>query len=347
MNTPTRLGLFGAALGVVFAAAFAAANAVVPASTVARWTDAAREHEMSTGNTGQGGQEQSGGPAENGDHAAATTQDSVRGVTSARGGYLLSPVTGPREVGQAGTLSFRILDERGRAVTRFVESHDKQLHLIVVRTDGAYFRHVHPVVDEEGTWSLSWDWAAAGTYRLFADFVSATGQEPVTLTRTVDVAGNFAPAPAAPSDTASVDGLTVELTGGLAVGSSSPLTFTVVRGGEAVTNLQPYLGAFGHLVALREGDMAYLHVHPEGDEPAAGELSGQDIEFAAKAPTPGRYLLYLDFKIDGQVHTARFVVDTGSMAAPAAPHGEPEEPAPASEGGTDSNAEADDGHDDH
>jgi hypothetical protein len=122
---------------------------------------------------------------------------------------------------------------------------------------------------------------------------------------------------------------------------------TVTRDGEAVTTLQPYLGAFGHLVALREGDMAYLHVHPEGDEPTAGELSGPDIEFAAEAPTPGRYLLYLDFKVDGEVNTAGFVVSTDSTASPAAPHGEPEEPAPASEGGTDSNAEADDGHGDH
>lgn len=33
---------------------------------------------------------------------------------------------------------------------------------------------------------------------------------------------------------------------------------------DLVTDLKPYVGAFGHLVALRAGDLAYLHVHPDG-----------------------------------------------------------------------------------
>jgi len=76
-----------------------------------------------------------------------------------------------------------------------------------------------------------------------------------------------------------------------------------------VTTLQPYLGAAGHLVALRSGDLAYLHVHPMGERPAAS--SGPDIAFLAQAPSAGRYLLYLDFQVDGQVHTAAFTVTAG------------------------------------
>ncbi len=74
--------------------------------------------------------------------------------------------------------------------------------------------------------------------------------------------------------------------------------------------MQPYLGAFGHLVALRDGDLAYLHVHPEGAEPETGQLSGPTVEFATEVPTPGRYLLYFDFQVDDEVHTASFVVST-------------------------------------
>ncbi|NKX51639.1 hypothetical protein HER39_13910, partial [Arthrobacter deserti] len=48
------------------------------------------------------------------------------------------------------------------------------------------------------------------------------------------------------------------------------LTVIVTRGGQPVKTLEPYLGAYGHLVALRAGDLAYLHVHPEGAAPAAG-----------------------------------------------------------------------------
>jgi hypothetical protein len=106
-----------------------------------------------------------------------------------------------------------------------------------------------------------------------------------------------------------VNGFTVSLDGDMVAGSPRELTITVERDGEPVTTLEPYLGAFGHLVALRQGDLAFLHVHAEGDEPAAGATAGPQIVFAAEAPTAGRYLLYLDFQVDGEVHTAEFVLD--------------------------------------
>lgn len=106
-----------------------------------------------------------------------------------------------------------------------------------------------------------------------------------------------------------VDGFDVTLDGDLTAGASSDLTLTVTKDGASVTTLEPYLGAFGHLVALREGDMEYLHVHAEGDDPASGEMSGPGVSFMAEAPTAGRYYLYLDFQVDGEVHTAQFVVE--------------------------------------
>ncbi|WP_433370648.1 hypothetical protein [Streptosporangium sp. CA-115845] len=53
-------------------------------------------------------------------------------------------------------------------------------------------------------------------------------------------------------------GARLALGGDLVAGSSSELTISIARDGEPVTTLEPYLGAFGHLVALREGDLAYL-----------------------------------------------------------------------------------------
>ena len=104
-------------------------------------------------------------------------------------------------------------------------------------------------------------------YRVFADFVPAATGETLTLTSTLEVAGELQPVPLGDDTTEStVDGLTVTLDGAPAAGTSSMLTFTVTRDGTPVTTLQPYLGAAGHLVALRVGDLAYLHVHPM-DEP--------------------------------------------------------------------------------
>lgn len=311
MNTAPRLGLYGAGLAVVFGGAFAAADAVVPQSAVNQWTQEAKGYQMNAQtnsgmNSGMASDSATSGHA---DHTAGTDEP-VRGVSSAQDGYLLTPVTAPSRVDRSGTLSFRILDAHGMPVTRYTSEHDKQLHLIVVCTDGTQFRHVHPTLAPDGTWSLPWSWTTAGTYRVYADFVPAAADgQSITLTRTVQVAGSFRPVNPGPTMMASVDGFTVQLAGDLTSGATADLRFSVTKDGKPVSTLQPYLGAFGHLVALREGDLAYLHVHPEGDEATAGQRSGPAISFMAEVPTPGRYLLYLDFQVDGKVHTAPFVVD--------------------------------------
>ncbi|UQN15707.1 hypothetical protein [Gulosibacter sp. ACHW.36C] len=296
MNAAGRLALYGAGLVVAFGAAFAVAGAVIPDDAAASW---AQDSNMNSHGTSHSGHEQA-------------TETILNGVSVSQNGYELSPVQAPATVGEAGELSFQILDAAGDPVTEYATAHDKDLHLIVVRTDGVEFRHVHPELDTStGTWSTPWSWDAAGTYRVYADFTpAADGAEGLTLTRGVEVAGDFAPVEAEVQTVDEVDGFTVSITGDLAAGTQSDLTVTVERDGEPVTTLEPYLAAYGHLVALREGDLAYLHVHAEGDAPEDGVTAGPEIEFAAHAPTADRYLLYFDFQVGGQVHTAEFVLDT-------------------------------------
>ncbi|WP_285627506.1 heavy-metal-associated domain-containing protein [Kineosporia sp. NBRC 101677] len=240
----------------------------------------------------------------------------VAGLSLSQDGYTLGTISAPDRAGQAGSLSFTILDTEGSPLTAYETSHEKDLHLIVVRNDGTQFRHVHPALDPAtGTWSIPWQWAQAGTYSVLTDFVPAAQGAPskVTLRRTFDVAGPFTPQPPpAAIRTDHVDGFDVAITGDLAVGTSRTLTISVSRDNEPVSALEPYLGAYGHLVALREGDLAYLHVHAEGEAPGPKSTTGPDISFAAQAPTDGRYLLYLDFQVDGRVHTAQFVLDVPS-----------------------------------
>ena len=298
MKAPVRLAAYGAGLVVAFGAAFGLAGVAVPDSVVTAW---AKSSDSNTHGEGHGNTEE-----QNMEHA-------INGVSASAAGYALSPVTAPSGINDAGTLSFRILDEDGQPVTEYTTTHEKDLHLIVVRTDGTQFRHVHPDLDEAtGTWSVpSWSWDEAGTYRMYADFTAGQDAEGVTLTRAVEVAGDYTPVTAEPRRTDEVDGYTVTVDGDLAAGSTSDLAVTVERNGKPVTALQPYLGAYGHRVALRAGDRAYLHVHPAGDAPPAGSTGGPDVGFAAEVPTAGRYLLYLDFQVDGTVSTAEFVVDAG------------------------------------
>lgn len=310
MNAAGRLAAFCVVMVVAFGAAYATAAAVVPAP-------AAQGNASSTPKPLASNEP----PA-----PAAPPVGDPAGLSVARDGYQLSPVRAPGTVDARGNLSFSILDSSGEPLRDYDTVHDKQLHLIVVRSDGSHYAHVHPILDpRSGTWSIPWTWKAAGSYRVFADF-APTGGSQRTLTRTVEVAGTFAPLPA--SDPRTVDrvgGYTVELQGTMTAGTSAQLTARITRDGQPVTALQPYLGAFGHLVALREGDLAYLHVHPEGAVPSPGDHGGPTVPFAATAPTAGRYLLYLDFQIQDTVHTATFAVDaTRSGLGATAPTADPD-----------------------
>lgn len=307
MRTASRLSLYLAGLVVIFVAMFVAARAFVPETTVTAWTEEATEsaHHPET--------EEAGTPGAHGDHADHGAEgEPLSGLSVEHDGYRMSPVKAPGRVGERGRLSFRIEDAEGRPLADYRTSHEKDLHLIVVRTDGAGFRHVHPTLNRKtGTWSVPWTWAQGGTYRVFADFVPGgpDATRGVTLSRSVDAAGSFTPVVSETSRAASVGGFDLTLRGDLEAGSERELTIRVTRNGEPVTDLQPYLGAFGHLVALREGDLAYIHVHPEGEHAHAGDTAGPEIGFATEVPIAGRYLMYLDFKVDGQVHTAEFVME--------------------------------------
>lgn len=309
MNAAGRIGVYAGGLVVAFVGAFAIANLVVPDSLVQQW--AASASDSPTGNHA-------------GMDMTSTADPALPGLGIEQYGFELGAITAPAEAGEAGELSFQVLNSDGAALTEFAVSHERQLHLIVVRTDGEQYRHVHPSLDESsGVWSTPWEWATGGTYRVYADFQPDVDDGPakVTLTRTVNIAGPFEPTVTLVNNTeAAVGDYVISLSGRLTAGDSSELTFTFTRDGRPVTGLEPYLGAFGHLVALREGDLAFLHVHAEEGDNADAQTAGPDITFAATAPTAGTYLLYLDFQIDGQVHTAKFVVE----AKPASPNVDPD-----------------------
>ncbi|MDH6197494.1 hypothetical protein M2272_004149 [Mycobacterium frederiksbergense] len=229
-------------------------------------------------------------------------------VTALENGYTLELADSTLPSGKQAGLRFRITDDSGVPVTSYVESHQKLLHLIVVRRDLTGYQHVHPSLDGTGTWSVPLDLSSAGDYRVFADFVP-TGGNGLTLGADLRVAGDYRPRPLpAAANTATVDGHTVTLAGSPKAGEPSELTLSVSRAGRPVTDLQPYLGAYGHLVALRAADLAYLHVHPMGEPGDPDTPAGPDIGFHTSFPSAGDYRLFLDFKHGDVVRTAEFTV---------------------------------------
>jgi hypothetical protein len=219
----------------------------------------------------------------------------VRGLAVTEGGLTLELARTSATPGKRFTLAFRVVGRRGQTVRDFDVEHTKRMHFIVVRRDMTGFQHLHPTEHADGTWSVPMTLADAGSYRVFADF-SVDGK-PHTLADDLAVDGRLrSQAPPAPVGSVDVDGLRVSLTEGASkAGAESQLSFNVTRDGEPVA-VEEYLGAKGHLVALRQGDLAFLHVHPDEDS----------LKFMATFPTAGTYRLFLQFQTDGRVHTAAF-----------------------------------------
>ena len=209
--------------------------------------------------------------------------------------------------GERAPLSFRILDAEGRAVRDFEEEQEKRMHLIVVRRDTEGFQHLHPRMDRDGRWSTRIKLSEAGSYRAFADFQRGGEKHTLGADLAVDGPVDWKPLPAASSTATTRDGYEVELTGEPSrAGAESTLEFTVSRDGRPVRT-EPYLGAGGHLVALREGDLAYLHTHPAGHgEDGAEPEHAESVPFATEFPSETRYRLFFQFKHEGRVRTAAF-----------------------------------------
>ena len=279
MNTPARLAGFAAALGLAFGGAALAGGAIDPDRG---GEDAPAHAETAETTDAHGGGEKSG--AGHGD----VKQQAVRGLAVAENGARLIVDEPELRRGQTERLTYRVVDRRGRTIKDFEVEHTKRMHRIVARRDLNTFQHLHPRQARDGSWSIDVELDEAGSYRLFADF--ARDERSTTLATDLRVDGrvDLEPLPA-PADTAKSDGgYDVRMTR-----EGDETKFAISRDGKTIEP-EPYLGAQGHLVALREGDLAFLHVHP-GDH-------GYEVEF----PTKGRYRLFLQFQHEGRVHTVAF-----------------------------------------
>lgn len=296
-----RLAAFGALLVVVLFAGYGIGR-LNSSNTPAAAQPAATAMPGMTMDESQAHVHNADGTVSQGGSTTAMAMGSVvGGLSLSSGGLTLTPRATTFTAGRAQPFSFQITNAGGAPITTFAVVHDKPLHLVVVRRDLTGFQHIHPTMAPDGTWTIDLTLAAPGSYRAIADFTAIVGGRPIATTLGADltVAGDYRPvALPAPVKVATTDKFQVAYAGEPRVESTQPLLMTVTGPGGAAATLEPYLGSFGHLVVLRQGDVGYLHVHPET------ALVDGKVRFWLAAPGPGRYRMFFDFQVAGQVHTA-------------------------------------------
>lgn len=189
---------------------------------------------------------------------------------------------------RVATFHFEMTD--GMRVTDLPESHGARLHVVLVRPDLSGFQHIHPEIQPDGSWQVTLD--QPGAWHVVFDGAPAGTAVVVSANLDDEVAVEPQPLPE-PDDDITVAGVRL-------VRKGLDFDVTAEDGGPA-TGLQPYLGMAAHLIAVREGDLSYIHLHP------TMEMDGMFM-FGNALPQSGTYRIFLQFMRNGEVVTAPFTV---------------------------------------
>jgi hypothetical protein len=248
--------------------------------------------------------------------------------------------------GKPQNLTIQVRSAEGKAIEQFDTAHEKLMHLILVRNDLSYFTHLHSESVNKGKLQFTANLPMDGQYTAFADYVPKGATQQVS-TQTLSVGKDKASAsttPLTPGSTLSksVGDLNVSLLLNpktIKPGQETAVTLDIKdAAGKPVADLQPYLGAMGHLVIIRQSPVLtaanYLHAHPKemagmsnmsampGNKSSMAIEKSMDVEHAKQSntstpgqvtfetafPESGVYKLWGQFQRNGKVITADFTV---------------------------------------
>ncbi|SFB49467.1 hypothetical protein SAMN05216312_11087 [Cohnella sp. OV330] len=224
---------------------------------------------------------------------------------------------GEPEAGRPAKLLIKISGADGLPVEKFDVNMEKLLHLVAISTDLRDFQHIHPEYQGGGVFALPVTFEEGGNYRLFADFIPS-GLNELTRSAKVSVSGGSErrsdPDGSRGSDSPAGPALLAQFAGGMQVElhfghlmanmqTGLSVTFRDADTGKPVSDLQPYLGSIGHIIAVDDKLQDYLHVHPVN-----AASTGPQALFGIAFPHSGTYKLWGQFQRDGQLLTIPFVV---------------------------------------
>ncbi|QAY66917.1 hypothetical protein [Paenibacillus protaetiae] len=216
---------------------------------------------------------------------------------------------GKPRAGEQSRLVMSVKDKGGNAVEQFDIVNEKLIHLVIVSADLQQFQHIHPEYKGGGKYELPVQFNTGGEYRLYADF-QPSGMNELTRMSSVAVAGQSLPPgrlAASPERSADINGIHVEAAFDQELEARQALTltytFTDARSGEPLRDMELYLGAIGHVVAVDEGLNDYLHIHPLN-----WASSGPQAVFGVSFPRSGLYQMWGQFQREGQVIVVPFTV---------------------------------------
>jgi hypothetical protein len=248
----------------------------------------------------------------------------VPGDPAATADYGMKVTTVPQVVKAGVPIKFHFVITHpvtGAPVKSFEEVHDRLYHLFIVSRDMKEFFHIHPALEKDGSFDIEHILPKPGHYMMFSDFMPTGGGPQLIPTPVVTAGYDGDIASEAPNLVAdgpwvrTVDGVTLTMQiqpGQLIAGEELdiPIHFEDPNTHAPITDLQRYLGAFGHGMMLSEDMMEHVHAHPqemlEGTTITSG--GGPDLIFHALFPKPGHYRIWLQFQRHEKLSTVPLTI---------------------------------------
>jgi heavy metal-binding protein len=213
-------------------------------------------------------------------------------------------------------LEIRVSDPKtGAAVKHFQIIHEKPIHLFVVSEDLAYFAHEHPDLGTDGVFRHNLRLPKPGNYKILIDYYPEGGT-PQLVSRIITTAGykrSIAASmttPAADLAAKHADNLDVELSldPPQPIAGTKTMLFFKVKPAEG---LEPYLGAWAHLLAGSNDLVDAIHDHPiYVTEPTSGE---KQVQFNIFFPREAIYRVWVQFERQGKVNTVQFTIPVSNL----------------------------------
>ena len=247
--------------------------------------------------------------------------------------YRLEFTTDPAVVqpGEDARWRFKVFHPgSGEPITRFESVHERQYHLFVISQDMEHFQHIHPELEPDGTWTIDVTLPAPGYYKVLSDFMPRGGASQFIARPLVTAGyeGDLASSRARLVPDANAVKVSGDLTATVSYdpapfveGFYGHLTFHLsdTATGRPITDLQTYLGAFGHTLVMHEDMVDFVHVHPLDIVPGSDEdnpvffippgadlealRGGPEVTFDGLMPRPGRYRAWTQFRRGDTLHT--------------------------------------------
>lgn len=213
--------------------------------------------------------------------------------------------------GSPTKLVFAIEDAKTGALVEHLDVvHEERFHLFAASQDLGWFLHEHPTARPDGKWEIEIQFPGGGQYWLYAD-VAPSGKGSFVLRNSIDIAGpvrgdqaswaaNLGPV----TEGALRARLTTEARP-IPTKRSTLLTLRITSEGRPVEDIEPWLGALGHLMVVSRDGEHVVHSHPD----EANRAEGGEVHFRARFARPGWYRAFAQIQWRGRIYTFPFTLE--------------------------------------